>query len=330
MKSRNEHPKIVNATEKIILIQEINSLCENENYEQALKKCTKAMKKYSDLCITIMYCEICIKLNQNLERAKRLLEKMLFQGLKKESALKLLSEIEFIFNNDELVVKYCQELIKYTKNRSLINGSIYTLAEVYKRNDDLITSASYFEKLLNTTYECTAIMNLLCINIELKEYEEALKYVYLCLNKKISLKSAETFKILFFLKSKLGLIEENYKPKDYFEKQTLDYSSKRAYNHISTHLKENDLKARHTIFVQNIDLKNLFENCIEQLSVIEPVSDLIVDRYYISFDNIIGISNETETNIVEVITVNGTKNILTMFPVINKNILNHTKQKKLS
>lgn len=29
MKSRNEHPKIVNATEKIILIQEINSLCEN-------------------------------------------------------------------------------------------------------------------------------------------------------------------------------------------------------------------------------------------------------------------------------------------------------------
>lgn len=107
MKSRNDHPKIVNATEKIILIQEINSLCENENYEQALKKCTKAMKKYSDLCITIMYCEICIKLNQNLERAKRLLEKMLFQGLKKESALKLLSEIEFIFNNDELVVKYC-------------------------------------------------------------------------------------------------------------------------------------------------------------------------------------------------------------------------------
>lgn len=330
MKSRNEHPKIVNATEKIILIQEIDSLYENENYEQALKKCTKAMKKYSDLCITIMYCEICIKLNQNLERAKRLLEKMLSKNLKKDSVLKLLSEIEFMLNNDEMAIEYCQELINCTENKSLIDSNIYKLAEIYKRNDDLITSAAYFEMLLNTTYKRSAIMNLLCINIELKEYEEALKYVYLCLNKKISLKSAETSKILFFLKSKLGLIEENYKPKDYFEKQTLDYSSKRAYNHISTYLKENDSKTKHTIFVQNIDLKNLFENCIEQLSVIEPVSDLIVDRYYISFDNIIGISNETETNIVEVITVNGTKNILTMFPVINKSILNHTKQKKLS
>ena len=30
------------------------------------------------------------------------------------------------------------------------------------------------------------------------------------------------------------------------------------------------------------------------------------------------------------ITVNGTKNILTMFPAVNKNILNHAKQKKLS
>lgn len=330
MKSRNEHPKIVNATEKDELIKEVNYLCGTKKYEEALKKCTKAMKKYSDLCITIMYCEICIKLNQNLERAKRLLEKMLSKNLKKDSVLKLLSEIEFMLNNDEMAIEYCQKLINCTENKSLIDGNIYRLAEIYKRNDDLITSEAYFEILLNTTYKRVAIMNLLCINIELKEYEKALKYVYLCLNKNISLNSIETSKILFFLKSKLGLIEENYKPKNYFEKQTLNYSPKRAYEHISTHLEENELKSRHSIFVQNIDLKNIFENCVEQLNVLEPVSDLIVDRYYVSFDSVIGISNETETNFVEVITVNGTKNILTMFPAVNKNILNHAKQKKLS
>ena len=110
----------------------------------------------------------------------------------------------------------------------------------------------------------------------------------------------------------------------YFNNQLVDYSEIKAINYIGFNSNENK-NVIHNIFNNDVEIKSLFNRMKDEIKQLEPVNFGIYDKYTIELENVIGSVRNIDTNLLCIVTICGTKNIISMFPVLNKNRLNNKK-----
>ena len=189
---------------------------------------------------------------------------------------------------------------------------------------------SCFNELLETSDWIYGVENLLYLSIKEENYEEASQLLNTIYNANL-IEDNQLSNIIYYLKYKLNLLTENDKKKNrnYFCSQLLDYSREEAINHIKAHFDENEFKNIHSIFLETIDIEDIFPSIERHISEASPEQLGFIDKYKIDCGDVVGISNSIETSCVEVITFPNTKDIVTMYPVIGikkKNLKNDGKR----
>ena len=126
----------------------------------------------------------------------------------------------------------------------------------------------------------------------------------------------------FYANYKLGNIDENYIPSNYFERQILNYNEYETISHIQKHMVNDYFEYQNnSVFDENIDIQKLFYDVKTYISNVSPSDTRIAaDVYYIYCDDIIGYSGNQPASMIMVITESGTKNIHSMFPAVSKEV----------
>ena len=190
-----------------------------------------------------------------------------------------------------------------------------------------IQAQTCFYKILsikNDENKSCAIQEILNLNIKLGHYEEALVYLEKLINTDKSLDIREVEKYKFYLEYNLKEINNKRKINGYFNNQLVEYSEIKAINYIGFNSNENK-NVIHNIFNNDVEIKSLFNRMKDEIKQLEPVNFGIYDKYTIELENVIGSVRNIDTNLLCIVTICGTKNIISMFPVLNKNRLNNKK-----
>lgn len=128
-----------------------------------------------------------------------------------------------------------------------------------------------------------------------------------------------------YLEKKLNCLDSeiDFYKMDYKELQIIEYSEKKAIEHIinrHTVVKKNILP--YNVFEKEIDVKQLFFQVKELLmDDLLLYNDLVFDIYYFKYPLSINVTEKPGTNYkyLKVITILDTKNIITMYPVFSQN-----------
>ena len=117
----------------------------------------------------------------------------------------------------------------------------------------------------------------------------------------------------------------------YVELQIINYDKERAIEHIKLHQKPDSTKENHSIFSDNINIENLYEEVLDHLNDETFHDSNLVDCYILNYPNV-GYCEDKISDLLKVITLPNTKEIVTMYPYVkNKALLkSKPKVKKLS
>ena len=253
----------------------------------------------------------------NKEARKYFLE--LLNTPNKTYAMLELGRLEASEGNNKEARKYFQQLLN-AQNKTYAMLELGRLEASEGNNKE---ARKYFLKLLNTPSKNYAMLELLFLAITENNLLEAKKIL-----DKIPLKNlyySKYMEIKIFLNYKLGLIKEsNIEFNDYLVKQIFNYNIDLALEHVKKHLDENNNKRLHTIFDNNVNLRELFYEVQEKISEVNPIRYCFVEKYIVCCNEDISTINGERTRYVQVITLPHSKNIITIYPinVINKQLDN--------
>ena len=249
----------------------------------------------------------------NYERSKKYYEKLL------NTEFSSFAEIEFgresrRDGNYEKAEEYFNNIIRqdgYAKEYAILElATTKCLMKNYSEAKKL------FETLLSTSFKDSALTGIINANIREEKYEDAYINYNRIDNERIKGKK-EMLNTKFYLKYKLGLLTDINSSSRYYFKQVLDYDENRALNHIKTHMYKNVKKERHSLYLENINIKKLYNDVKVKLDE-ESIREITLnDKYIIEFDYSIGSIGSVETNKVAIVTLPNTKNIITMYPVLS-------------
>ena len=83
------------------------------------------------------------------------------------------------------------------------------------------------------------------------------------------------------------------------------------------HLDEDDDKQVHSTYLEDTNIEKLYEESKTRITSINPSVICVVDKYILDFDKPIGIIKNEETDVVSVVTIPNTYDILSIYPVYN-------------
>ena len=173
-----------------------------------------------------------------------------------------------------------------------------------------------FKSLLGSKKDVSARLYLSLIYIKDKNYNEAFQMVHPVINSN-EIDSDLKFKIILILSKELNIFFQgyDYTPDKYYtysNEQYIEYDANGALEHIFANHKDNPDKSN---FNEEIDICDLFDHIGEKLNSDTLFSTLLFnDIHFIDYKNI-GSDGE---NILKVITLPGTKKVITMYPIKNK------------
>ena len=175
----------------------------------------------------------------------------------------------------------------------------------------------FFEGLLNSSRNRDyALAELIFLEIHEENFEKA--YEYYIEKEPCGWDFQNSRQIETYLKMNVGLIKDLDKIKKYyFCSQVINYSKERALEHIELHLDENEKKQYHSVYNDNINVRDLYEESKIRISSINPSCVTIVDKYILEYGKPIGKSSGEETDCLRVVTLPNTTNILSMYPMCN-------------
>jgi tetratricopeptide (TPR) repeat protein len=185
----------------------------------------------------------------------------------------------------------------------LLSTPNWELGNLEMKRNNIDKSKKIFTSLLSTTKKTDAQKRLISIDIMDEKYESAYER-FKSLGKK-SYRGKRNLEI--FLKTKLNLdidIDENNMC--YLEKQITNYSEFEALKHICKHFSKQ--KEFHNSFLPNVDIINIFNTV--PLDMLECTTSAATDVYEVEMGNEIC----EDTNILKIVTIANTHNIITMFP----------------
>lgn len=237
-----------------------------------------------------------------------------------------LAKLYYEYNSFELAEFYFNEVLN-VDNYIAYSSYIYLgKIEKYRRNYD--KAEYYFNLALSSNSRCKniAYLELIYLYIKQEKYMEA----YGLVDSLISINNVSVDKVsynnirnvVFYLKYKLNLLskEEMENTTYYFRKQLVNYDEFRTIDHISEHLDEIEEKRTHTLFYSNIDTMNLYYVCSELIKKMDPINSTFADIYVVTFDNPLGTIYNNPTNTIQIVTLANSKDIITIYPIVNKQI----------
>lgn len=185
-----------------------------------------------------------------------------------------------------------------------------------------------FTSCLGTTDARYAKYFLIKIAIERGEYE--LAYTYCCeilesTTDKLSIKDIQ--RTMNYIKTIMGInADKVYANNNYIDnymyKQLEEYNYEETYKHILKHQLETNNDDNKATFNQDIDLRELLMKTSEKIQYMEekhyPIR-LASNCYYFYYSNI-GKSNNEVANYFRVITFPNSKNIITMYPILDEEV----------
>lgn len=104
----------------------------------------------------------------------------------------------------------------------------------------------------------------------------------------------------------------------YLINQLYNYSLEQALYHIELHKNEIPYKEKHTVFVNEIDIENLFFQVKYMLAYSKiHIQTFVTDIYYFEYPKI-DTENEIDYKYLKVITIRDTDKIISMYPVFSE------------
>lgn len=276
-------------------------------------------------------------LEENFIEAQKHLYPLLKTNLSSKAKFEL-GKIEVKMGNVDMAREYFEDCIKkgntaayYELGKLEFYNFNYEKAEIYlskvKSKGDLLAKTKYclgkkeeaiieFESLLGTKRDVSSRLYLSLIYIKNKEYQKAFEMIHSIIDSN-EIDSDIKFKTILILSKELNIYfkDYDYSPSRYYtysNLQYIDYDSNKALEHIFANHINNPEKSN---FNENIDICDLFDHIDEKLSYETLAHTLMFnDTYFIDYPNI----GSKDESILKVVTLPGTKKVITMYPVENK------------
>lgn len=237
-----------------------------------------------------------------------------------------LGKLYYDYNDLSLAEFYFTETLNSKSNYIYISYIYLSKIEKQKKNYD--KAKYYLEQVINSNSDSKnlAYLELIYLYIKQEKYEEAYNQLDNLLNTNATSNLKTPYpiirNIIFYLKYKLNLLtpEEMENTSFYYKKQLVNYDEFDVIDHISNHLNEIDEKDNHSLFNTCIDTMNLYYICSNIIKNMEPVSSSLSDIYIVNFENPIGTALNKTTNTVRIVTYINSKDIISIYPVIDKNV----------
>ncbi len=177
-------------------------------------------------------------------------------------------------------------------------------------------SIEEFKELFNTRDDYQSRLHLAMIYIKDKKYEEAFDVIKNSMASYYSVDSGTKLKVSLSLLKELGVFFYSNYPKyeelTYSDRQIIMYDETNALSHIVSNHTNNTSKNN---FNDDINVFDLFHSIKSEITEENMTPSLTFsDMYHVDYPNI-GSDGES---ILRIITLPGTKDIITMFPVVSK------------
>ena len=225
--------------------------------------------------------------------------------------------LENIENNFERSKKYYSECM-LTPNMQ--NKSLLALAKLYIQTGDYDVAAKMYQTLqLNPRFYIQSIIGLTCLSILEKRFYDAQQYLLKIDESRLTQKLMQHYRILnayikYFL-GQLKLSDNIYDPvRDYMIYRLFDHSEQTLLSYIEKHKNQLE-KSTNGCFFKYIDIKKLLLDAKEIIENMNGNHFEISDMYRFKLDTPIGYKGELITSDLCVVTMIGTKDIITMYPV---------------
>lgn len=213
--------------------------------------------------------------------------------------------------------KYQQSKMHYKKmldeNRSYSQENIlYKLGTIEEIERNYEEAKKYYRKSINKDPKLLkSYVRLIRLSIKDGDFETCrtmLEMVdYLKLDNNINNRALKEIRTYLELTKNKKLQIKDTMP--YKRRQIIEYSEEQAIKHINARHKDGDGSQ----FSEHIDITALFYGIKEKLTEDRLSLSRLMDYYLIDFPNI-GVADGKITNVLEVVCLPNTKNIITMFP----------------
>lgn len=226
--------------------------------------------------------------------------------------------LENIENNFEKSKTYYGECMV---NPDMQSKSLLAIAKLYIQTGDNDVARKMLETLqLNGKFYTQSTIGLVCLNILEENYRDAYQYLKSINLQKLSPKLSKHYRILkMYLLRNLGKLkpsDNDFDPvENYMLYRLFDSSEDLLLKHISKHMNQKE-KFTNGCFFKYVDLKKLLIDAREKIENMNSNHFEVSDMYRFRLDTPIGFKGDEITNDLCVVTMIGTKDILTMYPVL--------------
>lgn len=225
--------------------------------------------------------------------------------------------LENIENNFEQSKKYYSACMIDPKMQ---HKSLQTLAKLYIQTGDYVVAEKMYETLLvNDNFPTRSQIGLICLHILQHNFIYAQKLLYKIDTAKLTPKLMQHYRILdayikYFL-GQLKISDNIYDPvRDYMIYRLFDHSEDTLLNHIEKHRNQSE-RATNGCFFKYTDTRKLLMDARRIIENMNGNHFEVSDMYRFRLDTPIGYKGDLVTSDLCVVTMIGTKDIITMYPV---------------
>lgn len=225
--------------------------------------------------------------------------------------------LENIENNFEQSKKYYSECMV---DPAMQYKSLLAIAKLYMQTGDYEVARKMFETLrLNPRFYIQATFGLASLNIFEHNFFEAQKLINEVNVSKLTLKLMQHYRILdsyikYFL-GQLKLSDNKFDPvRDYMIYRLFDHSEDTLLTHIEKHRNQQE-RATNGCFFKYTDTRKLLTDARGIIEDMNGNHFEVSDMYRFKLDTPIGYKGDLITSDLCVVTIIGTKDIITMYPV---------------
>ena len=250
--------------------------------------------------------------------ARQMLESAPINNILVTNLYGLLETIEYNHNTS---LKYYG---KCMNEPSMQYKSLLAIAKIYIQLGDYSIARTMFETLrLTKEYYMRASVGLFACNILEQDYKSAIKLVE-DINFEYLKGNAIKYYEKMFIIAKYFLRELN--KRDAFNSQDNFYMISRLINKDDTlllnHLEKHHCQNKKDLsgyFMEELDIKDILDDAKPKMDVKNPNHVEISNQYIITLDKPVGFIDGYVTNDICIVTIIGTKDIITMYPILLSN-----------
>lgn len=246
------------------------------------------------------------------DKARKLIESM--ENVNLDYVFSMLERDEYNFN------KYKMHIYNRLKETNLNISSLCGLGEYYFQIGEHDKAIKIFEYLTTSSYFRNYVLEKLAhVSMYEGDYSNAQKYFDKIRYSGTDPEELKKYKTLeLYIKYYLGKLKKSdievFESYNYLFKRLMNHSDKIILDHIKKHCGEANAYLG-SYFYEDLDMLKLLTISQESIQKMNAIHSGFADKYRFKLSYPIGISDGNSTNDICVVTVLGTKDIITMYPI---------------